>query len=252
MSRNPEPIRHGTRKGYKHGCHANSNCPASPTCTEVETQYGRDLRAAQRAARSRRTSPVTIGQRIAEGKARSEPHINETGPTTPIPDIASVNPPKELLDAQVNPDPAPADMGDAQYSYSDDTPFVITPGIRADAKGKLALFGTLVAVPLDMVDPYCGRVLSDNLDNMIDKAMPLIARSPAAIKFLTSSSGGFLEWIALLQACWPVFMAIYAHHLARTVVRDDKTGRYVKVNKDGNAVDPTMPPAADNYEYSAA
>jgi hypothetical protein len=143
-------------------------------------------------------------------------------------------------------------MGDQQYSYSDDMPFVVTPGIRADAKGKLALFGTLVAVPLDMVDPYCGRALSENLDNMIDKAMPLIARSPAAIKFLTSSSGGFLEWIALLQACWPVFMAIYAHHLGRTVMRDEKTGQYKKVNKEGYTVDATMPPAPDNYEYSAA
>jgi hypothetical protein len=101
-----------------------------------------------------------------------------------------------------------------------------------------------------MADPYCGRALSENLDNMIDKAMPLIVRSPAAVKFLTSTSGGLLDWVGFLQSCWPVLQAIYAHHLARSVVQDPKTGAFIRKSVNGSVVNATMPPLMD-FDYTA-
>jgi hypothetical protein len=248
-----QPIAHGTRQGYRKGCRNDTECPARPSCREANNQYHAELKEAHRRAHPKPpisvNRPATGGLRVTVGPRMSE---NSDRVNQPVPDVAYVDPPRDLLDAQVTPDPSPADMPDSQYVYPDEPAFVITPGIRADAKGKLALFGVLVATPLDMVDPYCGGVLSENLDNMIDKAMPLISRSPAAIKFLTGTSGGIMEWLAFLQACWPVIVAIYAHHLGRSVVRDINTGQFVRVDKQGNRVDATMPPVPETYEYSAA
>jgi hypothetical protein len=248
-----QPITHGTRQGYRKGCKTDADCPANPSCRQANNQYTNDLKIAHKRAHPKPplsvNRPVTGGLRVTVGNRTSGQVGQES---MPIPDVAYVDPPASLLDAQVAPDPSPADMPDGQYVYSEEPAFVVTPGIRADAKGKLALFGVLIATPLDMVDPYCGGVLSENLDNMIDKAMPLISRSPAAIKFLTGTSGGIMEWLAFLQACWPVIVAIYAHHLGRSVVRDINTGQFVRVDKQGNKVDATMPPVPETYEYSAA
>lgn len=252
-----QPIQHGTRNGYRKGCKQDDTCPNftanGVSCRMANNQYMQDLRDAHKRAHPKPSitapGPKTGGLRITVGNRRPE---EQTRNSMPVPDVAYVDPPQDLLDAQVAADPSPADMGDQQYAYDDGSQFVITPGIKADAKGKLALFGVLLATPLDMVDPYCGGVLSANLDNMIDKAMPLISRSPAAIQFLTGTSGGIMEWLAFLQACWPVIAAIYAHHLARSIVRDINSGKYVRVNKEGIPVDSTMPPVPDTYEYSAA
>ncbi len=256
-----KPVEHNTRNGYRRGCRTDSECPSfqagGPSCRQANNKYQADLREIRNLSRGRPARPgpgrppknSTGGMRITVGNTRSD---NSDNLNTPIPDVAYVEPPKSLLDAQVNPDPPPADQPDSQYGYPDDTPFILTPGMKADAKGKLALFGTLVATPLDMVDPYCGAALSQNLDNMIDKAMPLIMRSPAAMKFLTSTSGGIMEWLAFLQACWPVVTAAYAHHLARSVIRGADGNYYRRQGETTIATDPNMPPVPDSYDYSAA
>lgn len=40
--RKPTPIRHGTNQGYAKGCHKDSPCPESPTCTEVHAERMRE------------------------------------------------------------------------------------------------------------------------------------------------------------------------------------------------------------------
>lgn len=252
-----KPVEHSTRNGYRRGCRIDENCPAfqagKPSCRQANNQYQADLREIRNLSRNRPArsgnKSSTSGLRITVGNARPD---NKQDQDFPVPDVSYVDPPKTLLDAQVTPDPPPADQPDSQYGYPEDVPFVLTPGLKADAKGKLALFGTLVATPLDMVDPYCGAALSQNLDNMIDKAMPLIMRSPAAIKFLTSTSGGLMEWLAFLQACWPVITAAYAHHLARSVIRGSDGNYYRRQGETTVATDPNMPPVPDSYDYSAA
>jgi hypothetical protein len=162
------------------------------------------------------------------------------------------DPPEFLLTAagEVPDDREPGQGADNNTPEVDpEFPIKLTKAVKDDVKGKLALFGTLVALPLDMADPYCGRALSENLDNMIDKAMPLIGRSPAAVKFLTSTSGGLLDWVGFLQACWPVLQAIYAHHLGRTVVKDPKTGAFIRKSANGSAVNATMP--LRDFDYTA-
>jgi hypothetical protein len=144
--------------------------------------------------------------------------------------------PESLSNARVTPDPEPGESPQ-DFDYVPD--FVITPGIKNDIAGKLGLFAAIIGMPLETMDPYCGPVFAGNVDNMINSYLPIICRSPGAVKFFQSTSGGWLDWIKALQATWPVIKMAYMHHLARSVGQPMPDG--------------TMPPMAqDNYQYSAA
>jgi hypothetical protein len=242
-----KPINHGTRAGYKAGCSDPKTCPGGPTgvkCSEANTQYNRDWRAL-RGSQARNRPTVTVSNprpsglraRIVTGSsARSEPQ--DTEQTYPQPAEPTYDPPESLRQAETDPDPEPVA---AEHDVYNEPPFIITPKIKADVEGKLGLFAAIVGMPWEAIDPYCGQVFAQNVDNMIGAYVPLILRSPGAVKFLTSTSGGWLDWIRALQATWPVIQAIYAHHLARTVARDKRP-----------MPDATMPPGPDSYAYSAA
>ena len=51
---------------------------------------------------------------------------------------------------------------------------------------------------------------------MIAKAMPLILRSPTAIRLLTEGTTYF-QWLDLIMAAMPVATTVWAHHVAGTV-----------------------------------
>jgi hypothetical protein len=69
-------------------------------------------------------------------------------------------------------------------------------------------------------DPYCGMVLSDNLQPIADAAVPLMCESEAVVRFFAGEDGDGTSWlkiIALAAACWPVASAFTEHHITRTV-----------------------------------
>lgn len=236
------PIRHGTRAGYKRGCTKDNMCQPNEhgiTCRQASNNYQKDRLDLQRRARGRtapiqaRTSPKAPGIRVSVVTPRSD----EDNPQDyPQGDIPTFEPPESLSNARVSPDPEP---GESPNEIPD---FIITPGIRNDIAGKLGLFAAIIGMPLEAIDPYCGPIFANNVDNMINSYLPIICRSPGAVKFFQSTSGGWLDWIRALQATWPVIQAAYAHHLARSVGRDTRT--------PPDATRPPMP--QDNYEYSAA
>lgn len=240
-------IQHGTRAGYKKGCRNRVTCPGNEKgvkCSDAANQYNRDLRAlraqsAQRQPVNTGTRPGTSGLRVRIVNTRSEPPSTQDHTEAyPQPDMPLYDPPDSLVNAQVPDDPEPAEAGQDVYNQPE---FIITPKIRDTVAGNLGLYAVVIGMPLEAIDPYCGKAFADNCDNIISKMLPLILRSPAAVKFFTSASGGWLDWVALIQACWPVVQAIYAHHLARTVSKDKRP-----------MPNATMPPGPDPYEYSAA
>lgn len=240
-------IQHGTRAGYKRGCRNRATCPGDDKgtkCIDAANQYNRDLRAlraqsAQRGPVKAGTKPRASGLRARIVTPRSEPRdTGSPGDTYPQPAMPTFDPPDSLVNAQVEDDPEPAE---AQHDVYNEPEFIITPRIKADVEGKLGLFAAVIGIPFEAIDGYCGKAFADNVDNMISAYVPLILRSPGAVKFLTSTSGGWLDWIRAIQATWPVIQAIYAHHLARTVTRDQRP-----------MPNATMPPGPDPYQYSAA
>ena len=244
-------IQHGTRNGYKRGCKDDNTCPRGPdglTCHEASNKYQRDLRALRQQSRNRdpvRTGikPNTSGVRVSLGIPRSEPPDTDNGQggtdSWPSPDMPTFDPPESLRNAQVTSDPEPAE---AQHDMYNEPQFIVTPTMKNDIAGKLGLFAAIIGMPFEAIDPYCGGIFAANVDKMIDAYLPLIIRSPGAVKFFMSKTGGWLDWIKALEATWPVVVAIYSHHLAKTV------------GASGNAKmpDATLPPQpADNFAYTA-
>jgi hypothetical protein len=240
-------IQHGTRQGYKAGCRDNGTTPACPapqgiTCNQASNKYQKEQRDLRKLTQTRRppvharTSPKTGGIRVSVINPRSEASDNQGYPS---PDMPIHDAPESLSNARVNPDPDPGESP-SDYEYIPD--FVITPGIKNDIAGKLGLFAAIIGMPLEAMDDFCGPIFVNNADNIIDKLLPIICRSPGAVKFFQAGNGGWLDWLALLQATWPVIKAGYMHHLAKTVGKDTRV--------PPNATMPPMP--ADDYQYSAA
>lgn len=165
------------------------------------------------------------------------------------PYVESDEPPSDFQ--EVDPDPEPADGEWSEVSQAD---FVINAATVAEIEENLATYMSVVGITLEMVDPYCGAIAADNLDNMVKKWTKVIVRYPkAAALFMDAKGGLFMTWIGALQSTWPLVKAVYDHHLARTVRTEN--GRVFFKNQSANGgprVDATMPPMPqDAYQYSA-
>lgn len=97
--------------------------------------------------------------------------------------------------------------------------------VKEDLQGILGLVGLVVLPPIARADPHCGGVLVDNFDNIADKCVPLIARSPRLVRWLTSA-GGARDWVMLGVALRPVASAVVAHHITKTVQLEEDGGSY--------------------------
>ncbi len=69
-------------------------------------------------------------------------------------------------------------------------------------------------------DPVCGKAFVDNWDQIREKSLPLIARSPSLVEWLTKA-GGFRDWIAFGAAVAPVAKAVVSHHVTKTIVVEE-------------------------------
>jgi hypothetical protein len=148
-----------------------------------------------------------------------------------------------------DPDPEPND--NEGWSVVSDEDVVITKQGLQKIEDNLGTYLSVVGITFEMIDPYCGPILAENFDNIISRWTKVIARYPRAAKLFLSEDGGTIfTWIGAIQATWPVLLAIYKHHLARTIRTDDQ-GNIVQVHPNGSqpTVDATTPPM-HNYEYA--
>lgn len=93
----------------------------------------------------------------------------------------------------------------------------VTKQVIGDIEGKLTLLLTGPGLMWQTVDPVCGTAFADNLDSIVRKAVPLIIQSPDAVRWFTKGAT-FLLWLDLVWALQPVAQAVYAHHVAATVM----------------------------------
>lgn len=148
----------------------------------------------------------------------------------------------------IESDPDPVDPDSS--TVKDDTDYVITKENMVLIEENMGTYLSVIGMTLEMVDPYCGPILAENLDNIVNRWSKVVARYPAAAKLFMSKGGGtIMDWIGAIQATWPVLFAIYEHHLSRNIRTEN--GRVMRVtnNGQGPTVDPTMPPTPD-YAYT--
>lgn len=99
-------------------------------------------------------------------------------------------------------------------------PVDLTPEQRDEVVAMLELFA-LPFYGLPARDPYCGQALVDAWPEIRERSLPLIARSPALVEWLTKA-GGFRDWLMFANAIRPVATAVVRHHVVRTVVLDEE------------------------------
>jgi hypothetical protein len=89
----------------------------------------------------------------------------------------------------------------------------VTAAVLDDMAGKLGLLVAPLLFTWSMADQDdCAQVASENIENIIDKMVPLLARSQAVVRFMTIDAGWF-ALVALVQAVQPVAVAVYRNHL---------------------------------------
>lgn len=123
-----------------------------------------------------------------------------------------------------------------------------------DMAGFAGLVGAPVLAMLQQADPYCGSVLAQNYEPIIDAVLPLLCRSKKITDYFAGDKSDWLLWGKLAMALAPVGRAFIEHHVIRSVqvVRDEKTGavqivRGQPVPEHGDHLMPPAPP----FQYAA-
>lgn len=149
--------------------------------------------------------------------------------------------------------PGPAPLAPGRIAWED-----VPAEVKDDATGLVGLVAIPVLSLLSAIDPYCGGILTDNLDPIVAAALPLMLRSSKTVAYFTDEANDWLLWGKLAVALKPVGQAIVEHHVFRRVrvVRDEQTGvRTIEHwNPAAAAGDPQQPhpqPEAEPYPYAA-
>jgi hypothetical protein len=121
-----------------------------------------------------------------------------------------------------DPDPARLPSGGAAV----DVP-KITMAVQRDIAGKTAFWLLAMSETWAMVDPYCGMAAADAVPGIARKAAPILCGSPDIVRWFTRASG-FMQWTELLMACKPVFAAVVAHHVTKSVQTKKTDGQSVE------------------------
>jgi hypothetical protein len=147
-------------------------------------------------------------------EAQAQPPAGDTRPQTPP--VTSLDEARERLGA------APKSPAWAKQQRTRSTPagkqktIPVTRAVRDDKTGKLALLLSIPVSGIQTVDPYCGTALADNLDNIVQKMVPLMCLSQDVIRFFQNATV-FMMMIALAVAVQPVAIAVGKHHVMHSV-----------------------------------
>jgi hypothetical protein len=108
---------------------------------------------------------------------------------------------------------------------------------------------------LQLADPYCGTILAQNFEPIVDATLPLICRSEKVIRYFSHETADWMLWVKLAMALAAPAQAVWQHHIARTVqvVKDEQTGAItiVRGRPDEAGHDHLTPAAQPEYKYAA-
>jgi len=123
-----------------------------------------------------------------------------------------------------------------------------------DIAGFAGLVGAPVLAMLQAADPYCGSILAQNFEPIVDATLPLLCRSEKIVAYFTGDKSDWLLWGKLAMALAPVARAVLDHHIFRTidVIKDPQTGQVQVVprSKGGSAMGDHLQPPQAQPDYS--
>jgi hypothetical protein len=115
-----------------------------------------------------------------------------------------------------NPDESARDQKAATVTPINPNVTVVTKQVAQDVQGKLAFLLSMPTAMLMPLDPICFGTVQENIPQVTAALVPLICQSPDMVKFFTKGSG-FILWLNLGVAMWPVIQVVIAHHLTKSI-----------------------------------
>jgi len=139
--------------------------------------------------------------------------------------------------------------GDGKLKFDD-----VPKQVKDDIAGFAGLIGTPLLAMLQQADPYCGTILAQSFENVIDATLPLICRSSRIVKYFSQDDTDWLLWGKLAMALKPFAQAVIQHHILRTVdVGRDEHGQVyvIKRSQDEHLHGDHLTPPGPDYRYAA-
>jgi len=128
-------------------------------------------------------------------------------------DGAELGGPGADFPGELGPDPEPASLRDDRRPPSSSARPTVKAGVRRDIQAKVSL-------PLEMGgqlwrarDPICGGTFVEQRPAIADALTDIICQSADLIDFFTGPAGGFMVYLKLAAALWPVVELVLAHHI---------------------------------------
>ncbi|HWD09308.1 MAG TPA: hypothetical protein VHA57_09455 [Actinomycetota bacterium] len=93
---------------------------------------------------------------------------------------------------------------------------VLTGDQRELLEGIIDLIALAPLATWDTRDPYCAGAAIEHWDQIRERLVPVICKSPTLVHWMISA-GGARDWLALAVVLRPVGSAIWAHHVRHSV-----------------------------------
>lgn len=161
------------------------------------------------------TQPLDADPEVNETPPEGGPRLCACGCGEPLRDGAKrafLRGHKARMDADnVGADPDPSDSGPRTHSRRG-----ISARIQKEIQETVEAYLGILATGFAFKDPICGPVALDIVPNVAEKAVPLLARNPKIVSYLTKGNN-FKEVMDFALAVLPLIQVVYAHHMSHTI-----------------------------------
>ena len=115
---------------------------------------------------------------------------------------------------ELAPDPEPADLrGERPRAAGRTGPPKVTAALRRDIEAKVSLPLEIAAQAWKSRDPICGGRAVEQRPATAHALTSIILQSADLIDFFTGPAGGFMVYLELGAALWPILELVLAHHI---------------------------------------
>jgi hypothetical protein len=119
---------------------------------------------------------------------------------------------------ELGPDPGPADLRGDRAARG---PVKVTNALRRDINAKLSFALEIPGQIWRARDPFCGERFVEQRPAIASALTDIVCQSADLIEFMTGPAGGFMVYLSLGAACWPVVEMMIAHHVTHAVGQRD-------------------------------
>lgn len=96
-------------------------------------------------------------------------------------------------------------------------PVRVTASIRQDIDAKISFALEIPGRLWQAKDPVCGSAFVEQRPEIAGALTEIVCNSPELVAWFTGAGGGFLLYLNLCAAVWPVATLVLAHHIYHSV-----------------------------------